>query len=146
MDVHTIRTLEENEAKRWRQGERGLHVIQLGENRNPVTTGKTWSPTKARAIIAEAMEETDGKLHSAVTSKDVEEPVAEMLVELGQRDPGTLHLPYLVFLISYREAGCHRLSMWCLYGLYSFSVQSSISTFDWSLGKHLFVRVEWAVP
>ncbi|WP_435128353.1 hypothetical protein [Halobaculum sp. D14] len=91
MDVPFLSVLDEQEESRWRHQERGLTVVQVGDARRPLTNGDNLSETKAKALLAEIVEESEGDFCSVVAPQSVEDEISGWLDQMTPRDAKSMH-------------------------------------------------------
>jgi len=82
-----------DERQYWRRQERGLHVVQIGNNTSPITRGwrNNRQRTKIRYLIRELRRKADDEFRTVICPKSVEEDVEALLREEGIGEPELLH-------------------------------------------------------
>lgn len=93
LDLNHVYPLSEAERRYWRTQERGLFVVQIGEDTNPLTRG--WRNDRQRLevqlIIEKLREKFGDAFRTAVVPSSIEDDIEIMMGEAGIENPGLLH-------------------------------------------------------
>jgi len=92
-ELQLTEVLDTQERKKWRQDERGLTVVQLGDNTRTLTSG-WWNENqrlKAKAIIREVRRGHGESFRTCITTNRVEDDVMRMMGEEGISNHDTMH-------------------------------------------------------
>jgi len=83
--------LDPEERRLWRRFERGLTVVQVGDNVNPFASGEYYNELKTRAVLAHLHDHYGAQFSTAITAKSVERDHEQLMREVGINGPITMH-------------------------------------------------------
>lgn len=87
--------LSSQERRKWRQEERGLRIVQVGENTLPLTTKSGvqshFNNRHFRALVSHINDSSNESLSTCITSKSAESRVRQILQGLGINNVRTMH-------------------------------------------------------
>jgi len=89
--IQRRRVLDPEERRLWRRYERGLRVVQVGDNTRPLTGGEYFDDRGFRALSSHLRERYDADFRTAITANAVEDRVASIMNQVGVHDPETMH-------------------------------------------------------
>lgn len=93
-DLRHTEVLERRERREWRQTERGLRVIQIGNDTRPLTRG--WWPgssqhLQAKAIIQEVHRQHGNAFRTCITPLRIEDDVEKFMIEDNIENAEIMH-------------------------------------------------------
>lgn len=93
-DPHQREVLEKQERREWRRNERGLSVIQIGNNTRPFTTRTWWSDNprgKVKAIIRTLHDVYGDAFRTCITTSAIEDDIKRFMQEENIENAETMH-------------------------------------------------------
>lgn len=88
--IERARVLDSDERRRWRQHERGLRVVQVGDATRPLASGRYFDHTGTRAVVEQLAERYGQQFRTAITAASVEDQLRDILDEFVTA-PETMH-------------------------------------------------------
>lgn len=93
IDFRYEQTISKVQEREWRQNQRGLEIIQVGDKARSYTTG--WRGTNAkeqvRALIQGIADKHGEAFRSCICAKAIEDDVVGLMKDAGIQDPKTAH-------------------------------------------------------
>jgi hypothetical protein len=86
-DIGVKKVLSDEKRHLWRQYERGLRVVQVGEATRPLASGNYFNGAKTRTLVEHLRDEYGSDFKSAITSKAVGEDLEDIMSDVGAYEP-----------------------------------------------------------